>query len=448
MVTDHGAPDLWRGVVDAAAGHRHATARTVTRLATVGDAPRLAWVLPPRWPQVARALAPFAAVLRARRVVVVSTGGWAFGARALAGAGGSSSPLRVIDVLDPERLAAAARTPDGTAVIAISESGRTIETVTLATALRDRWGLAARWLTAGQLSLDPTKRTVALFAAPLSVPFLLMAAVATRGHGTGLDRAYPAFADRVDAIGRWAAVAALRIPPGRSRVRVDLPPDSGDGLALFAGQALRQGIGGKRGAARPWLDVRVVDRTARTPADVVIALPDDTGCPHWLVRLMARCYAICALVACTGVRHRIAFATHPAVDRYKDLMGGTAPAAEPVEVDHIVSRGARWLRRRRLVAGHLVCYEPRLAPRLAAATSRLADLSGRPWETHTGSTWNHHSYQAVSAEAGVGVVAAAPAPASDPLLRVQADIARATCAALGDRALLLQPRHRGQEATP
>jgi hypothetical protein len=63
-----------------------------------------------------------------------------------------------------------------------------------------------------------------------------------------------------------------------------------------------------------------------------------------------------------------------------------------------------------------------------------------PAEFHLGSTWNHHSYQAIHGRSAIQVVAIAPRARPDPLTRLQRRIAAATCASLPDQALLLE-RH-------
>jgi hypothetical protein len=426
--------DLWQTIYRAATGCHDGPAGTVRTLASVDGRPRLGWVVPPPWNEVVGALRPWAHLTGTRRLIQVGTGGWAFAARALVELDGPwSERLTVLDVLDPAAVDGAA---GGTGLVAVSESGRTLETRVLTEATRQRYGLRPHLLTGDRLWLRRANPSVALFGAPLTVPFLLAAATGTPDVG----EAYRRFAARTDAIGRWAADAATRVPDGACRLRVNLPPGSPAGLRLYALQALRQGLGGEPGTAGLWADTgRGPGDGCRRP-DLTVDLPVDTG--DALTGLMESFHAINALVACVGLRRGIPFASHTSVDAYKRLVGHPGSPPEPLATDLIVPRAAGWLRERpALTDGHLVCYEPALTAGLAGDAAHLAAGSGRPWEVHPGTTWNHHSFQAVYGEPTIGVVVVAPTDTGDPLRRTRAGIAAATGAALGSRALLLCPSH-------
>ncbi len=414
----------------AAAGGRDGAAGEVARLATVGGQPRLGWLSPPPWSVVEDLLSGYA-VPAGGRLLLVGTGGWAFGARAAREAGGARpnvpDVLDVLDVLDPDRLRrAVAAVPD--LVVAVSESGTTLETRLLVDALGNRYGVDVRWLTGAQLAGQ-----VALFAAPLSVPFLLCASVVA---GDGFRAAYQEFADSVPALAQWAVQSAAEgaaqsaaATPGRPRTVALRPPaGAGAGLRLYLTQLVRQALGGRSGT---WYDV------GSGPADQVIDLPAGSPSAHPVTLLMQRCWAANMVVACIGARLGIAFASHPAVDRYKRLLpGAPATAAEAVVVPAagIMPAGREWLAAApQLRAAHLVCYDPVLAGQLAA-------LPPEPrWERHPGSTWNHHTYQAVVDHPEIGVAVVLPARDDDPLLRTQAGIAVATSRSLAPRSLLLRP---------
>ncbi|MDQ1290189.1 MAG: hypothetical protein QG622_3755 [Actinomycetota bacterium] len=472
-------PALWDVVRQAALGGRRGAAGVVADLATVDGTPRLGWVLPPPARLVEQRLLEHLDRLSTGTMsahsgsgsgtgttVLVGTGGWAFGARAAAGAvhGGR---LRVVDVLDPSVLSE----PSADAVVAVSESGDTTETRILTSAIAGRWGVEPVRLAGKDLWLDPGAPSVALFSAPSSAPFLLAAAIARSGpSGDRLGsravlRSYRRFAEQADHQGEWAAAVSRRIPRTRCRILLRLPPDAGEGLRLFTLQLLRQGLGGKLPEGGPWWDV-VADGSTPYPAPApasVLRLPGTAPHTDPLTRLMLRCHAIAALVACVGARQGVRFAEHPAVAGYKRLLGrdlavldGTETGRNGTEPDgpmDVVREVSRWARARRgLTRAHLVCYDPRLTLAKAPAADQLTAATGLPWEVHPGSSWNHHSYQAVSGEPDLGVVAIAPAPADRPesdageLIRVQAELAAATCASLGDRALLLRTARPALEA--
>lgn len=418
------APDaLLAAFRDAVAGGRGGASGAIARLATEGGEPRLGWLEPPAWANVADLLAEYPVPVGGR-LVLIGTGGWAFGAHAVREVGGAR--LDVLDVLDPDALRRTIAGPDGPPdlVVAVSESGTTVETRLLAEAVRDRYGVDVRWLTGPRLTGQ-----VALFAAPLSTPFLLCSSVVA---GDGFRAAYDDFVRSAPALAKWAAETSTAAPELPGRVVLRPPGDAGPGLRLYLTQLARQALGGRNGT---WYDVGA--EIGDGPADWVVDLPAGSPSAHPVTVLMRRCYAADALVACVGARLGISFATHPAVSRYKRLLadaGGDAAEALAVPAAGIVPAVSDWLAATPgLRAGHLVCYDPGLAGRLAAAHD------GSRWERHPGSTWNHHTYQAVADHPDIGVAVVLPARDDDALLRAQAGIAVATSRSLVPRSLLLRP---------
>jgi hypothetical protein len=404
---------MWEALCAAAAG----APGDIADLATVDGSPRLGWVLPPPWPTVEAAVRP---VGLAPPLVVATTGGWAFGLRALAEAAGRTDVL-VLDLLDPVAVEGARGT-----VLAVSASGATAETVALASALEDRLRTTPRWLTGCALSTVGLNDQVALFAAPLSTPFLAVAALLF----DGMEHRYARFAAEVDWIGPWAAQASAM-----PWTVLALPPGAGQGLTAYALQAVHQSLGGKS-AGEPWREV--IGRAG--PSDAVIEMPDFPESDP-LVRVMLMCYAVNAVVACTGVRSGLRFAEHAGVGAYKRLIG--RPAA-PVVIDPggIVPFCAAWARDRAgLRRVHLVSYEPAFPAGPAAA--ELTGRTGIPWHPGIGSRWNHQSFQPVNGRDDTGVVVVGPSSTVHPLSRLQADIAAATAAALGGRAAHIRIDDRG-----
>jgi hypothetical protein len=442
----HAAGDLWASVRAAAAGARHGAAGRVAELATVGGTPRLGWVLPPPWPVVRAALRDaLPTPARPGTLLLVGTGGWSFGARAAAESAETGHCLRVLDRLDPGALSETGRSAGPAALVAVSESGRTLETARLTAALSARTRLTPVRLSGARIGLVPRAATVALFAAPLSTPFLLaMAAV----YGDTLEDAYARFSTWTEPLGEWAADASGTVA-GERHVRLRVTGAEGEarsGFRLFALQALRQALGGKSGGSGPRWDVG----PRAVPGEAVVELPElptDLPAP---ARLMTRLYGICALTACLGLRLGLNFADHPAVHRYKRLVGRVEPRPGYVDprdsADHLAPL-LRGLGRRGVL--HVVSYEhasdeTRTTAQIRAALRRRPDARV---EFHTGSSWNHHSYQAVATDPQARVLAWTPAEDGDPLTALQRDIAAATCASLPGRAVLLQapgPRRRSQ----
>jgi hypothetical protein len=465
------AAGLYEGLIAAARGEPSSPiARAALTLSASDGQPCLGWVTPVPWTGLERRLAQARCRPPGRGgLLIAATGGWAFAARAVAESAGPSSRLTVADTLDAPSLApvfAAAACRHEAAAITVSASGQTYETRLLAHLISLAWGSRAgiprricEATVPGGLSLTPKTAVNALLGAPLSVPF----ALAGTTIGTHRFRgAYASFAEMAYDVGRRAAALAAAIPLApQLRLDVLLPACTGEGVRLWALQALRQGLGGRPNCPI-WCEVRtdgdhtcpVADPAARR-VDLAEALPAGTpaaarGTPESLAATMAVMYATAVFTACLGIRSGIVFTSHPAVRKYKMLLNSHPECAETtVHSDGVTRAAAQWVATRTGLAGaHLVWYSSG-TPGVTA--TRLAELTGLRWEVHAGSRWNHHSYQAVHGESRLGVVAVVrqdpPAvrtgdQALDTALRAlnhhQASIARATCASLGNRALLVR----------
>lgn len=470
---------LWEGLIAAARGEPSSPiARAALTLSAADGRPRLGWVTPVPWAGLEQRLAQAECVLPSRAgLLVAATGGWAFAARAVADSAGPPYRLTVADTLDASSLAhvfAATAFRHDAAAITISSSGQTYETRLLARLISLAWGSRpgvpqpiSEATVPGGLSLTPKTAVNAQLGAPLSVPFALV------GVAIGKHRfrdAYASFAEVAYEAGRRAAALAWAIPLA-PEVRLDivLPARAGEGVRLWALQALRQGLGG-RPHRRIWCQVSVDGGRTGPAADPAAQRVDLAGAlPAWirtpgcgitesLATAMTVMYATAVLTACLGIRSGIAFTSHPAVRKYKMLLNAHPECAETtVHSDGVTRAAARWLTALTGLAGaHLVWYGS--GPPGVTAT-RLAEQTGLRWEVHVGSRWNHHSYQAVQGESRLGVVAvvdqAPPAvrtgdQALDAVLSAlhhhQATIARATCASLGNRALLVRAAGEGMVA--
>ncbi|HUA27896.1 MAG TPA: hypothetical protein VMC03_03350 [Streptosporangiaceae bacterium] len=453
MTGDFGPARLWDGLLAAARGEpTSAAARAAVALSVDEGRPRLGWVIPASWAELERKLAATGfTVPTAGGLLITTTGGWAFSASAAAQTADPGHRLSVADTLDARCLA---RHLTAASCLAISASGRTYETRLLAEVISVAWRSRAsspHWLSEatvpGGLSVRPGAAVTAVLGAPLSVPFALACAA------TGVERflgAYAFFLQAAPETGRRMAELACAVPIGSATLAsldIVLPAWAGDGVRMWALQALRQGLGGKQGRV-VWCDVSHEGRpagveTGRTRIRLAEALAHGTGAS--LAGAMIVMYAIAVLTACLGIRCGIPFASHPAVARYKALLHAGARCAElTVGSGEVTAAAARWLAARpELTGAHLVVYGPQdLQPG--------AGTLGPAWEVHVGSRWNHHSYQAVQADRRLGLVAVAatqpPAVLTgddvlDAALRGlharQLAIARATCASLADRALLI-----------
>ncbi len=409
------AARLWDGLVAAARGEPSSpAARAALTLSADDGQPRLGWVTPVPWTGLEQRLAQTRCAPHGHGgLLIAATGGWAFAARAVADSAGSPGRLTVADTLDAPALARvfAAACRHDAAAITVSASGQTYETRLLTQVISLAWGSRpgiprpiSEATVPGGLSLTPKTAVNALLGAPLSIPFAL-AGVATgrqRFHG-----AYASFTQVACEVGRRAAALACAVPLAAAlRLEVVLPAWAGEGVWLWALQALRQGLGGR--PHRPiWSEVSVDDDRTRpvagpaAPRRVYLAEALPAGMPapargtaESLAAAMTVMYAAAVLTACLGIRSGIAFTSHPAVRDYKMLLNEHPECAETtVEREGVTRAATQWLSRRTELAGaHLVWYgsDP---PAVTAA--RLAELTGQRWEVHAGSRWNHHSYQAV-----------------------------------------------------
>jgi hypothetical protein len=474
MTADLGAGRLWEGLLAAGRGERtSAAARAALKLSVDEGRPRLGWLIPvPLAELEARVAAAGFTVPADGELLIITTGGWAFAASAVAETADPGHRLSVVDTLDATSLARHLTAP--LECLAISASGQTYETRLLAEVIADarrsRTGRGPHWLSEatvpGGFALRPGWAVTATLGAPLSVPFALVCAAAGMD---GFRLAYDRFFATAEQTGRRVAELACAVPSGgtaQARLTVVLPAWVGYGVRTWALQALRQGLGGKPG--RPvWCDVSVENSPVEnSPAH------DETGIVRILLGealafapeaplagAMTVMYATAVLTACLGIRYGIPFASHPAVARYKALLHAQTRCHElTVGPGEVTAVAARWLAERPELAGaHLVCYSAVCYG--AAGCQVAASALGRTWETHVGSRWNHHSYQAFQADRRLGLVAVAakqpPAVLTgddglDTALRGlharQLAIARATCASLPDRALLILVDGPGRES--
>jgi hypothetical protein len=444
------AHELWAALRDGAAGSRLDTARAVVRACTVDGAARLGWVCPPPWPVVQRAVARIHAVLGTPGpggVLVLGTGGWSFAVRALGEVvppAAQATRVRALDSLAPAaiRCAVLGEGPPPGAYLAVSGSGSTVETRCLAAAVPTLAGAPLVWLrdTAREpdgFALSPRGRRdqVALLGAPLSTAFLAPAALA---DPAGLAAAYQRLWRTHRELGLAAARSAVTQPvAGTPIVRIAQPGWAGPGLRTWLSQLGRQVLGGKASGYRP----RVVVAGGHGAA------LDLTGFPADLAGLCAAMYTAGVFVTCLGLRAGLRPAEHPNVDAYKRLLD-SPPAATPTRaaVADLPVVAARWLAGRPALTDlHVVRYGG-AAPLPAAAA--FAATTGRRCETHDGTAWNHHSFQAVVADPATAVlVVAAPEPDGSPELgdaaRTLRRIALATHACLADRGLLVEPVPEG-----
>jgi hypothetical protein len=413
-------------------------------------------------------------------VLVLGTGGWSFAVQALlelpgsAPAPASGVPLGVLDYLDPDVVDRVVRNRPRpwAGFLAVSGSGSTLETRCLADlASRQVPSSPLVWLSDRArppstlaLSASGSPDQVALLGAPLSIGFLAPAALADPG---GLAAAYLDLRRDHRELGREAAERAISTAvrtavgtqnTGSPTMSIWLPPWAGPGLRRWLLQLGRQVLGGKSAGFRPWVEVGHPHEGGDQGPDLDLrsAEPDLTG----LIRLM---YSAGIFAACLALRAGLRPVEHPNVDAYKALIG------DPIRTDAIRSdriacdpadlptRAATWLRSRpELTRLHVVHYG---GPRSASTDpSGYATVTGRRVEVHSGTAWNHHTYQAVHADpASAVLVVVGPARArgiapGDPALaraeQMLHRIAEATHVSLPGRSLLVRLTTETRQSAP
>lgn len=357
------------------------------------------WACPPPWHRVRAAVARHSAGL-ATPLLVLGTGGWSFAVDALA-----SDRVRALDDLDPWVLA---HTSAPASCLAVSSSGRTVETRALAAAFPPD-----RWLSGRDLCPRGGDGQVALFGAPLSTAFLVPAALA---DPAGFPDAYLDLVAAHYRLGLAAAAVAARHHD--DEVTIAPPAWANDGLRHWLLQLGRQVLAGKSAT----FPVRVTLVDGPATVDLRAARPGLAG-------LMTLMYQAGMVAACLAVRHGLPVTEHRNVEAYKRLLGRPCPGRP---VNDLAGFAAGWLAERPdFTTLHVVRYGG--APRPLPDQAALAAATGRPVEVHRGSAWNHHSFHAVYADPATAVLVIAAT--GDGLLR---DLACATRLALGERAALVE----------
>lgn len=406
-------------LIDAARGARN----VFSELAVDGGRTMLGWVEPPPWDAVATALeralhSP--AIASADAFVICGTGGWIHAARAAAG-DALGRGIFAVDSLDPAALAealTAAGDRGRIACIGISTSMQTLETRLLVDTVAEALGGDERvlWLSSAEiagavpLTIDGKPNINALFGSPLTLAYLLPLAIA-RGVGHA-EREYRAFLARrgewIDRLWRQAATIgnAIYFRSGQAGV---------DEWLLQLG---RQALSAKSESFRPTAESGGGDAPSRfDTVDLAGTGP------------MEAMHAAQFFVAALACRHRINFAAHDEVHRYKQRVDELLRSPESLDYEAVASATID----ESFVPGDDV--EVVIYRHLGRALPR---------GFHEGSAWNHHSYQAAVASVKRYVIvepacehASIPGVADEAAarnVRALRAIARATRETLGIRA--------------
>lgn len=454
--------ELWSQLCAATWGTQSDVAATIATRCMSGGSARLGWIHPPEWGAIETAMSSMQSWLlpmRERGGLVLATGGWSFALQALTEmtrAAGLTQRLSVLDNLAPTAISAAVDSCDQAAVyLAISGSGSTVETRMLVESIMsyakcDRTRLL--WLRdfaspPGTFALSPlgVPDQIAMLGAPLSMAFLAPAATI---YQSALALAYQNLHRRYLSIGadiaRQVANITLTLV---QHVEIVLPEWAANGLRQWMLQLGRQVLCGKSPEFRPWVDVVQAPRRRDGGTDVVFDL---SHFPTGIANLMELMYSAGLFIGILSLRAGLQVAEHQHVDAYKTLLQDDAlddRSLRLATVSDLPAMAADWLHDRSEVARLHVVFYGSSAADPDTLLERLKAATGLVCELHTGSAWNHHSFQAVYDNRKVAtllvVTPCQPSgrrllPSTAAAARTLRRIAVATHKALGSRSAIVE----------
>ncbi len=417
-----------------------------------GNALCLGWVSPPPWSAIEPLLtATMAALTKAKAIChcFVSTGPWC---DALQLVDPSGSTISTLGVVDPVRLdAALTRLPsERCSLIAVTQSGRTIETRALVAALSPAWtAIEPIWLSSNDslgrlvfpIELAPGWHVNALFSAPLSLPFY--AALSLHCGVAGAQRLHHQLLERLEDLGMAAVELATSLPVVGSP-SVLLNVRQGHGAARrYVLQLARQSLAGKSATFAPYPALQLSNPDLCLGPPAWISQQGIEGC-------MEELYFWNVLVASWALRVPLPFARHDNVEHYKRWIVAGGDHDQLILNPHaLITWLDRWTGGAEPFRLHIVCYG-QLGDETLMVIAALAERDGLEIEVHPGSDWNHHSFQAAygsSLAVAVFLGELYPRPAREltheavrSLAATCKRIARATVTALGQRACLFDGR--------
>ena len=444
----HDAEELpLRHLREAARRHKHAISpeNPFVEIGFEGATSHLGWVCPPTWPDIQDSLEKAlgtSGLGSKRHAIWVGTGGWIFLVEALSNlmpASQGATIFHTCQSLDPQALENLFLSIDDLATaicVGISQSGKTMETVTFMSALRERFdsaGLDYRqhfiWLT--DTSDDSVVRSIrmhnwqhvsvvpltvnnyssinALFCAPHSMVMFLPLVILLQKDWQAmrlLYQQYLAFRDEVICGGILREAYSIA-SNDHQHVRLCLDESIAQAVARLAIQLVEQALGSKQVGFNPRVRVapcgEATVKTGFEQAVVTLAMPAETSV---VVKAMLTMDALSVFVSAVAYHRRIEFVTHPKVNLYK----GRAKELMAVEgeVDHEVMDPGPIIRNdipTYLERNHqigfveILCYGKSLSSYHGEMKAKImASLSqatqGVSVEVFHGEQWNHSRYQA------------------------------------------------------
>ncbi|KAI9770987.1 MAG: hypothetical protein M1840_002691 [Geoglossum simile] len=456
----------------------------------------LGWVYPPAWQEIKatlKAALQTNALTSKSDFIFCGTGGWVFLVDALKEIIPASHDMTIhtLQSLDPHALVnlfSHVKDISMAVCLGISQSGRTLETVMLMNALRERFdsaGLDYRehfvWLTdtcnsvhdcnSGEgvirasgghdwENVDIVPLTVknhsdinALFCAPHSVVMFLTLVLLLRKETEAVWHIYQQYLALRERVVHCILPKADSIASNHiEHIQVNLDASIAPAMVRLVTQLIAQGLGSKQVGFNPRVRVASYGQSAGFE---LVALPMPAETPA-AVKVMLTMNALAIFVAMVAYHRRITFVTHPKVDLYKrkaaELMATAEVEQSVSDPGPISTKIIAYLNdnpRMRFV--EIICYGLVSVPRRQGVRDWLAScLAPRIPSTSIdivrGEEWNHSVYQAaVQTEDTLYVILVLQKYCSDVEgiskktirgnIRMLQAIARATYETLGARAL-------------
>jgi threonine dehydrogenase-like Zn-dependent dehydrogenase len=335
-----------------------------------GSTSTLGWANSPTWQDIQVALETalkVSALNSKRHIIWVGTGAWAFLVDALKEITPASRDItfHTLYSLDPQALATLFSLIEDLSMavcLGISESGKTVETVTLMNTLRERFesaGLDHRhhfvWLTStfkselGNKSGEEVIRSSighdwkrvamvpltvqnqfsinALFCAPHSTAMFLPLILMLQKDWKTMQHMYQQYLASKDSIARNILSKAYFVASNHvDCLQVNLDESIAPTMARLVVQLIEQALGSKQDGFNQ--RVRVGSGTQVAPNGFeLVALPVPIEIPA-VVKLMVTMNALSVFVATVAYHRVIEFSTHPKVDLYKRRAAELVAAAE------------------------------------------------------------------------------------------------------------------------
>ena len=333
-----------------------------------GNSSLLGWVCPPAWQDIKITLdtaLQINALNSKQHYIFVGTGGWVFLVDVLKEIIPASQDitLHTLQSLDPqalENLFSQVKDLSMTVCLGISKSGRTMETVMLMNALRERFdnvGLDYRehfvWLTdtcksvhdckSGEavirglgetdwknvdmvpLSVKNYSDINALFCAPHSVVMFLTLVLLLRKDTKATWHIYQQYLGLRDGVVHYILPKAYSVASNNiEHIQLVLDESIAPAMVRLVTQLIEQALGSKQVGFTPRVRVTSCGQLAGFEH---LELPMPTETPM-VVKVMLTMNALAVFVAMVAYHRRIAFVTHPKVNVYKRKAVELLAAAE------------------------------------------------------------------------------------------------------------------------